>query len=82
MSAVFSMQGIGQLAAALVALLTAAAFQQSFSSALSPATCDSACSMAANQAWRIIIGAGDLPAVFALYCEDTDCSSTGSERRH
>jgi PHS family inorganic phosphate transporter-like MFS transporter len=67
MAAVFSMQGGGQFAAALVALLTAIGFRKSFSTASNVSTCVEDCQLAANQAWRIIIGVGALPALFALY---------------
>jgi MFS transporter, PHS family, inorganic phosphate transporter len=67
MAAVFSMQGGGQFAAALVALLTTIGFRKSFSTASDSSTCVGDCQLAANQAWRIIIGAGAFPALFALY---------------
>jgi MFS transporter, PHS family, inorganic phosphate transporter len=67
MAAVFSMQGGGQFAAALVALLTTIGFRKSFSIASDASTCVDDCQLAANQAWRIIIGVGALPALFALY---------------
>jgi PHS family inorganic phosphate transporter-like MFS transporter len=69
MSAVFSMQGAGQFAAATVALVTTVAFRKSFSTAVTASTCREACQLAANRSWRIIIGAGALPALFALYCK-------------
>ncbi|KIM95734.1 hypothetical protein OIDMADRAFT_45054 [Oidiodendron maius Zn] len=67
MAAVFSMQGAGQFGAALVALLTTIGFRGSFSTASSVSTCRDACQLAANHSWRIIIGAGAFPAIFALY---------------
>src|SRR3984957_4020087 len=66
MAAVFSMQGAGQFAAALVALVVTIGFKNSFS-APSPSTCGDTCQIAADRCWRIIIGAGALPALFALY---------------
>jgi PHS family inorganic phosphate transporter-like MFS transporter len=67
MAAVFSMQGAGQFAAAMVALMTTIGFRKSFSSATSFSTCQDSCQLAADRAWRIIIGLGAVPALFALY---------------
>ena len=67
MAAVFSMQGGGQFAAALVALLTTVGFRKSFSAASDASACIGDCQLAANQAWRIVIGVGTFPALFALY---------------
>ena len=67
MAAVFSMQGFGQFFAAIVALVTTACFRKSFSTALSVVTCQGDCQRAADRSWRIIIGLGMLPALFALY---------------
>lgn len=66
MAAVFSMQGMGQLVAALVALIVTVAFRDSFLEA-HPADCGPNCQAAADRAWRIIIGAGAVPALLALY---------------
>ncbi|KAG6019529.1 hypothetical protein E4U19_007168 [Claviceps sp. Clav32 group G5] len=67
MSAVFSMQGLGQLMAAIVALITTVAFKSSFSNISDEGSCDSACQIAADRAWRVIVGVGAFPACFALY---------------
>jgi PHS family inorganic phosphate transporter-like MFS transporter len=67
MAAVFSMQGFGQLAAAVVALVTTVAFRKSLSAARTFPDCTGDCQLAADRAWRIIVGFGILPAVFALY---------------
>ena len=64
----FLCKAAGQFAAALVALLTTIGFRKSFSTALDASTCLGDCQLAANQAWRIIIGVGAFPALFALYC--------------
>ena len=69
MAAVFSMQGAGQFAAAIVSLVTTVGFRKSFSSATLVSACTGACQLAANRSWRIIIGFGAFPALFALYCE-------------
>ncbi|RFU33679.1 hypothetical protein B7463_g2704, partial [Scytalidium lignicola] len=68
MAAVFSMQGAGQFAAALVALVATYAFRSSFINTTSDwSSCDAACQVAGDRAWRIIVGFGALPACFALY---------------
>lgn len=67
MAAVFSMQGTGQFAAALVALITTACFKDSFISTTDAASCHDSCQVAGDRAWRIIIAFGGLPACFALY---------------
>jgi len=66
MAAVFSMQGAGQLAAVLVALVVTFAFRDSLSIP-SFSTCGLQCQVAADRGWRIIIGISAFPAVFALY---------------
>jgi PHS family inorganic phosphate transporter-like MFS transporter len=68
MAAVFSMQGAGQLAASLVALVTTVAFKDSFKHTTGNfSSCHDACQLAGDRAWRIIVGFGAVPAVFALY---------------
>ncbi|KAK8106096.1 Repressible high-affinity phosphate permease [Apiospora kogelbergensis] len=67
MSAVFSMQGIGQLVAALVALIVTASFKDAYHGAINVGSCDVVCQTAADRSWRLIVGAGALPACFALY---------------
>lgn len=68
MAAVFSMQGAGQFAAALVALITTVCFKDSFmDTTASYSSCDDTCQMAGDRAWRIIVGFGAVPAIFALY---------------
>jgi MFS transporter, PHS family, inorganic phosphate transporter len=67
-AAVFSMQGLGQLIAAIVALITTIAFKSAYINIPSNAAlCDYACQTAADRSWRIIIGVGAIPACFALY---------------
>jgi MFS transporter, PHS family, inorganic phosphate transporter len=66
MAAVFSMQGAGQLAAVLVALIVTFGFRNSFSIP-SFSTCGLQCQIAADRGWRIIIGISAFPAIFALY---------------
>jgi PHS family inorganic phosphate transporter-like MFS transporter len=67
MAAVFSMQGMGQLLCALVALIVTAGFKNSFISVSTPADCDYQCLVAADQCWRIIVGVGAVPACLAMY---------------
>ncbi|KAH8680991.1 major facilitator superfamily domain-containing protein [Xylariales sp. PMI_506] len=67
MAAVFSMQGFGQLLAAVVALIVTAAFKDAFQAAVNVQGCDYKCQIAADQSWRIIVGVGAIPACFALY---------------
>jgi MFS transporter, PHS family, inorganic phosphate transporter len=67
MAAVFSMQGTGQLAAAVVALITTVSFKGALEGITSFDGCHDACQKAGDRAWRIIIGFGAVPAVFALY---------------
>ncbi|ESZ99546.1 phosphate:H+ symporter [Sclerotinia borealis F-4128] len=68
MAAVFSMQGAGQFAAALVALITTVAFKNSFiNTSRTFDSCDPVCQLAADRAWRIIVGFGAVPACFAFY---------------
>src|SRR5258708_17371621 len=68
MAAVFSMQGAGQFAAALVALVTTVAFKDSFlATTQSFSSCNDTCQIAGDRAWRIIVGFGAVPAVFSLY---------------
>ena len=68
MAAVFSMQGAGQLACSIVALVTTVAFKKSFLNTTSSwSSCHDDCQIAGDRAWRIIVGFGAVPAVFALY---------------
>ncbi|KAF3767460.1 phosphate permease [Cryphonectria parasitica EP155] len=67
MAGVFSMQGVGQLVAAIVALIVTAAFKGSFAGVSDLSECDYSCQTAADRCWRIIVGMGALPACFALY---------------
>ncbi|KAL8382369.1 hypothetical protein RB595_006247 [Gaeumannomyces hyphopodioides] len=66
-AAVFSMQGIGQLTAAVVALIVVVAFKGSFINVTDLSLCGIDCQTAADRSWRLIVGVGALPACFALY---------------
>lgn len=67
MNAVFAMQGFGQLAAALVALIVTIGFKDSLSSAADASHCTGACQLAADKMWRVVIGFGAVPGCIALY---------------
>jgi MFS transporter, PHS family, inorganic phosphate transporter len=67
MAAVFSMQGLGQLMAAIVALIVTVAFKDAYHGATGVDTCDTICQTAADRSWRIIVGVGAVPACIALY---------------
>ena len=68
-NAVFAMQGIGQLGAGLMLLITSSAFKDSLSTAATPTACSTtyACDSAVDKIWRIIIGFGAVPGCIALY---------------
>jgi PHS family inorganic phosphate transporter-like MFS transporter len=51
----------------LVALIVTVAFKDSFINVKTVHDCDYACQVAADRCWRIIVGVGAVPAVFALY---------------
>ncbi|KAJ5691924.1 phosphate:H+ symporter [Penicillium macrosclerotiorum] len=67
MGAVFAMQGIGQFAAAIVALIVTAGFRESLESAKDVAHCTGVCLLAVDKMWRTVIGFGAVPACAALY---------------
>lgn len=66
-AAVFSMQGLGQLFCALIALITTQAFQLSLTPASNESECGVSCRLAADRSWRIIVGVGAIPACLAMY---------------
>ena len=67
MGAVFAMQGLGQLCAAIVLLCLVAGFKGSLESAKTYATCTGVCGLAVDKMWRVLIGFGAVPACIALY---------------
>ena len=70
MGAVFAMQGMGQFAAGIIALICAAGWRNALSTAnVSPYynDCTGSCAVAVDQMWRVIIGFGAVPACIALY---------------
>lgn len=73
MGSVFAMQGIGQFAAAMIALITAAGFKGSLLQGVAigngnpQANCGGFCGIAVDKMWRIIVGFGAVPGCVALY---------------
>jgi PHS family inorganic phosphate transporter-like MFS transporter len=61
------MQGLGQLMAAVIALVTAVGFKDAYAGVADEGHCDAACRLAADRSWRIIVGVGAVPACLALY---------------
>ncbi len=75
-AAVFSMQALGQFLASLVALIVIEAFKSQTNNdgnVCHNETCTQtpAAHLAVDRMWRIVIGAGAIPAAFALYCRLT-----------
>src|ERR1700722_7879684 len=66
-AAVFAMQGLGQFAAAVMALVVTAAHRKSLEPVTSVGECKGDCLKAVDMMWRIIIGFGGIPGWFALY---------------
>ena len=67
MGSVFAMQGMGQFAAGIIALIVTAGFKTSLSSAVDTAHCHGICASAVDKMWRVIIGFGAVPGCIALY---------------
>lgn len=67
MGAVFAMQGFGQFAAAVVALIVTSGFRKSLETASSVDHCSGVCQLAVDKMWRVVIGFGAVPACIALY---------------
>lgn len=67
MGSVFAMQGIGQFAAAMVALIVSSGFKESLETAKNVGACDGVCQLAVDKMWRVIIGFGAVPGCIALY---------------
>ena len=67
MNGVFAMQGFGQFAAALVALIVTIGFKDSLITATDASHCKGACQLAADKMWRVVIGFGAVPGCIALY---------------
>lgn len=67
MGAVFANQGWGQLLAGIVAIICVAGYKDQLIVANSAKECVGDCVKACDQMWRILIGFGAVPGVFALY---------------
>ncbi|KAK7966795.1 inorganic phosphate transporter PHO84 [Apiospora aurea] len=69
MNAVFAMQGIGQLSAALLLLVVTAGFKNSLIGSATHTLCSTSngCNSAVDKMWRIMIGMGAVPGCVALY---------------
>ncbi|PHH74957.1 hypothetical protein CDD80_2738 [Ophiocordyceps camponoti-rufipedis] len=67
MAAVFAMQGLGQLGAAMVMLFVTLGFRSHLEVAPDIAQCDGMCRVSVDRMWRILIGFGAVPACIALY---------------
>jgi PHS family inorganic phosphate transporter-like MFS transporter len=67
MGSVFAMQGIGQFAAAMIALIVTSGFKESLMTASSAAHCSGVCQLAVDKMWRVVIGFGAVPGCIALY---------------
>jgi MFS transporter, PHS family, inorganic phosphate transporter len=67
MGSVFAMQGFGQVAAGLVALICVAGFKGSLETARDYGNCSGGCQASVDKMWRIIIGFGAVPGCIALY---------------
>jgi PHS family inorganic phosphate transporter-like MFS transporter len=66
-AAVFSMQGLGQFSAAMVALIVTFSYKDTLVKATSPGDCDAQCIKSVDVMWRILLGFGAIPGWFALY---------------
>ena len=67
MGSVFAMQGIGQFAAAMIALIVTSGFKNSLLTAKKFGDCTGVCGLAVDKMWRIVIGFGAVPGCIALY---------------
>lgn len=68
MAAVFAMQGIGQLVAALIMLFATLGFRSQLEGAAKVSDCTGDCRVAVDKMWRTLVGCGAVPACIALYC--------------
>lgn len=66
-AAVFAMQGLGQFAAALMALIVTQVYRKHLETVSSVAQCTGDCLTSVDMMWRIILGFGGIPGWFALY---------------
>ena len=66
-AAVFAMQGLGNLTAAVVTLVVTVAFRRMTMPASTPEECGHDCRIAIDRMWRIIMAIGCIPGCIALY---------------
>jgi PHS family inorganic phosphate transporter-like MFS transporter len=66
-AAVFAMQGLGQLASALMALIVVIAYKKELEPVATVSQCTGACAGSVDAMWRILIAFGGIPGWFALY---------------
>lgn len=67
MGSVFAMQGMGQFASVLVTLIATTSYKSVLEQAMTAGDCTGDCQLAVDRMWRIIVGVGSIPAVFAMY---------------
>ena len=61
------MQGLGQLASALVTLIVVVIYKTDLVAVAGVGKCIGECALNVDKMWRIIIGFGGIPGLFALY---------------
>ncbi|KAJ4374236.1 hypothetical protein N0V83_002977 [Neocucurbitaria cava] len=61
------MQGLGQLASALVTLIVVVVYKEQLSAVATVGDCSGHCAVTVDKMWRIIIAFGGIPGWFALY---------------
>lgn len=66
-AAVFAMQGLGQLASALITLIVVIVYKDTLIPVATAADCKGSCMITVDKMWRIIIAFGGIPGWFALY---------------
>ncbi|EFQ91451.1 hypothetical protein CFE70_008702 [Pyrenophora teres f. teres 0-1] len=66
-ASVFAMQGLGQLASALVTLAVVTVYKRDLMAVAGVGECIGQCTLNVDKMWRIIIGFGGIPGWFALY---------------
>ncbi|ORY11515.1 major facilitator superfamily domain-containing protein [Clohesyomyces aquaticus] len=66
-AAVFAMQGLGQLAASLMAFILVIGYRKELEPVRLVADCTGECGATVDRMWRFLIGFGGIPGWFALY---------------
>jgi len=67
MASVFAMQGFGQVACAVVALVVTTSFKDDLEPIKNTGSCTGDCQIAVDRMWRIVIVIGAIPGLIALY---------------